>query len=281
MRSRTRTTAAALAATTLLGAGAGACVPGGGAGRAAEAGRAARAEASPSAPGTASPPSPGGGPLAGRSGQEVLNRAYAATRAAGSAHVSARLDFLGKEMRIDLSLDKKGDCNGAVRREGMGTMDIIKSTELVHFRGDAAYWRGAAKEQGTPQWQTEQVVAAFAGRWVKLPLSDRRAAPLTRACDLGMLTDGFGKGSPLARKGESTTVGGKPVLAVTSPAAKGAQTDYVATEGEPYVLKSVVSGDHDGEALFSDFDVPVDTASPRDSEVVDLSGTGGAAGEAI
>ncbi|MFD9572954.1 hypothetical protein ACFWBI_24300 [Streptomyces sp. NPDC059982] len=284
MRSRTKTTATALAAATLLGAGVSACVPGGGPGRAAQAGREARAQASPSPSGTAPAPAParsGAGPLADRSGQEILTQAYAATRSAGSAHVTARVDYQGKPMRIDLSLDKKGNCNGAVRLDGMGKLDIIKSSELLHFRGDAAYWRGAAKQRNTPQKQTEQMVTALADRWVKIPVSDPRAASMTGSCDLDKLTGDFGKGSPLARKGESTTVDGKPALAVTSPARQGTQTDYVATEGKPYVLKSAVSGESAGEALFSDFDVPVDTASPQDSDVLDLSKIGGPAGEAI
>lgn len=146
-------------------------------------------------------------------------------------------------MRIDLSLDKQGHCNGNVRLDGMGKLDIIKSAELVHFRGDAAYWRGAARERHTPQKQTDQMVATLADRWVKIPVSDPRAASMTGSCDLDKLTGDFRKGSPLARKGESTTVDGKAALAVTSPARQGTQTDYVATQGTPYILKSTVSGD--------------------------------------
>ncbi|MFB0631109.1 hypothetical protein [Streptomyces sp. AB3(2024)] len=281
MRSRTKTSAAALAATALIGAGLTAC--GGAPGRAASVGREARAAQapSPSAPGGAPAPARSGGPIAGRSGQEILTEAYEATRKAESAHVNAKADYQGKPMQIDLSLDKQGHCNGAVRLEGMGRLDIIKSSELVHFRGDAAYWRGAARERHTPQKQTDQMVAALADRWVKVPVSDPRAASMTGTCDLDKLTGDFGKGSPLARKGQTTVVDGKPALAVTSPSRQGTQTDYIATEGKPYVLKSAVSGDTTGEALFSAFDVPVDTASPQDSDVLDLSKIGGPAGEAV
>ncbi|MER7507206.1 hypothetical protein ABTX82_02460 [Streptomyces lavendulae] len=283
MRSRTKTSAAALAATALIGAGLTACVPGGGAGRAASVGREARAAQapSPSAPDGAPAPARSGGPLTERSGQEILTEAYETTRKAESAHVTAKVDYQGKPMQIDLSLDKKGNCNGAVRLDGMGRLDIIKSSELVHFRGDAAYWRGAARQRNAPQKQTDQMVAALADRWVKVPVSDPRAASITGSCDLDKLTGDFGKGSPLARKGQTTTVDGKPALAVTSPSRQGTQTDYVATEGKPYVLKSAVSGDTPGEALFSAFDVPVDTASPQDSDVLDLSKIGGPAGEAV
>ncbi|MEU8436665.1 hypothetical protein AB0F18_27910 [Streptomyces sp. NPDC029216] len=278
MRSRTKSTAAALAATALLG-GLTACGPSGGA-RAAQSASPAASPGS-SAPASASPAAQGGGRLADRSGQEVLTEAYEATRKAESAHVTATVEQEGKPMRIDLSLDKKGNCNGAIRMDGMGKLDVIKSSEFVHFRGDAAYWRGAAKMKHAPQKQTDQMVAMLADRWVRVPASDPRAAPMTGSCDLTKLTGDFGTPSPLARKGDTATVAGTPALAVTSPSKRGTQTDYVATQGKPYILKSTVSGDTTGEALFSAFDVPVDTTSPKDPDVLDISKLGGPAGESI
>ncbi|WP_405980360.1 hypothetical protein [Streptomyces sp. NBC_00158] len=285
MRSRTKTTATALAAAALIGGGLTACVPGDG--RASDVGSRARADRSPaaSASGPAAPSGPsdakGGRALTDLSGPEILGRAGEVTRKAQSMHVTATVEYESKPMKIDLSLDKNGNCNGAVRLDGMGTMDIIKSSELVHFRGDADYWRGAAKQKHASQKQTDQMVAVLAGRWVKLPATDPRAAPMTGSCDLGRLTDDLGKGSPLARKGETGTVDGKPALAVISPARQGTQTDWIATRGMPYILKSSISGDTTGAVLFSAFDVPVDTASPKDSDVLDLSKTGGAVGEQV
>lgn len=285
MRSRTKTTASALAAAALTAGGLAACAPADG--RASDVASRARASQSPAATasGTASPSAPsdakGERALADLSGAEVLSRAGEATRKAQSMHVKATVQYEAKPMRIDLSLDKAGNCNGAIRLDGMGTMDIIKSSELVHFRGDAAYWRGAAKQKRASQKQTDQMVAVLAGRWVKIPATDPRAAPMTGSCNLGKLTDELGKGSPLARKGETGTVDGKQALAVTSPARQGTQTDWVSTQGTPYILKSSISGDTTGAVLFSDFDVPVDTASPKDSDVLDLSKTGGAVGESV
>ncbi|MCX5377949.1 hypothetical protein [Streptomyces sp. NBC_00091] len=282
MRSRTKTTASALAAAALIGGGLTACVPGDG--RASDIGSQARAAQSPSpsasAPASGSPTAKGGS-LADRSGPEILTEAYEATRKAESAHVNAKVEHEGKPMRIDLSLDKKGNCNGSIRLDGMGRLDIIKSSELVHFRGDAAYWRGAAKQKHAPQKQTDQMVAMLADRWVRIPASDPRAAPMTGSCDLDKLTGDFGTAHPLARKGTASTVDGKPALAVTSPAKQGTQTDYVSTQGKPYILKSTVQGDTAGEALFSAFDTPVDTTSPKDSDVLDISKLGGPTGEAV
>ncbi|MCJ1678959.1 hypothetical protein MTF65_16765 [Streptomyces sp. APSN-46.1] len=277
MRSRTLASAA-IGATALLGLTA--CLPAGGGDKAADIGTAARASAgapSPTPSGSASASAKGSGALTDLSGAEILTQAYEATRKAESARVVAKVQFEGKPMGIDLALDKDGNCNGAIRLDGMGRLDIIKSSELVHFRGDEAYWRGAAKLKKTPKKQTDQMVATLANRWVKLAASDPRASEMTGTCDLDKLTGDFGRANPLARKGETATVDGKPALAVTSPAKEGTQTDYVATQGTPYILKSAISGDSTGEALFSRFNEPVDTASPKDSDVLDMGklGSGG------
>ncbi|MEU3912781.1 hypothetical protein [Streptomyces sp. NPDC029721] len=276
MRSRTksRAAAAATAAAALLG-GLTACGPAGqraGADRPASPG----ASAAASAPASAS-----ASPAAARSGQEILTEAYEATRKAESMRVAATVQQDGKPMEVDLSLDRKGNCKGEIRVDGMGRLDVIKSSESVHFRGDTAYWRGAAKMKHAPQKQADQMVAMLADRWIRIPASDPRAAPMTGSCDLSKLTGDLDHASPLARKGETATVDGKQTLAVTSPAKQGTQTDYVATQGKPYILKSTVMGDSTGEALFSAFDVPVDTTSPKDADVLDMSKLGGPAGESV
>ncbi|MEU3405786.1 hypothetical protein ABZ766_17860 [Streptomyces sp. NPDC006670] len=266
MRSRTKSrAAAAVAAAAALLAGPTACGP------------AATRTAPPSSP-TASP-TPSASPA--RSGQEVLSAAYETTRKAESMRAVATVQQDGKPMKVDLSLDRKGNCRGEIRMDGMGRLDVIKSSESVHFRGDETYWRAVAKLKHSPQKQTDQIVAMLAERWVRIPASDPRAAPMTGSCDLSKLTSGFDHPSPLARRGETATVDGKPTVAVTSPAKQGTQTDYVATQGKPYVLKSTLMGDSPGEALFSAFDTPVDTAAPKDADVLDMSKLGGPAGESI
>ncbi|MFD6939827.1 hypothetical protein ACFWAP_27235 [Streptomyces goshikiensis] len=287
MRSRT-VVATAIGTTALLGATG--CLPAGGH-QAADIGKAARASAgatAPAPPGSGSDESKGSGSGAGSgrltdlSGREILRRAHKATREAESAHVVAKVRLDGKPMAIDLSLDKKGNCNGVIRLDGMGRMDLIKSAELIHFKGDEAYWRGAAKLKNAPRKQTDQMVAALAGRWVKVPASDARSAAMTGMCDLDKLTSEAGRDSVLARKGAAATVDGVPAVAVTSPGKDGTETDYVATEGTPYILRSTLSGKEDGEVSFSEFGKPVDVTSPKDSDVLDMGKTGGSGpGESV
>ncbi|MFD3695601.1 hypothetical protein ACFWUZ_05500 [Streptomyces sp. NPDC058646] len=276
---RSRTIAVTALATTALCA-LSACAPVGGGDKAAEIGSAARASAgatagTPAPSASASARAGGPGDFSDLSAAEILTRSHEATSKAESVHVKAKVTEEGKPMEIDLSLDKKGSCNGVIRLDGMGALTVIKSPDLIHFKGDAAYWRGAAKMENAPRKQTDQMVATLADRWVKVPTSDPRAAAMTTSCDLDKLTGGTGKASPLARKGAATVVDGTPAITITSPVRQGTAVDCVATQGTPYLLKSTVFGDSDGEILFSDYGKPVDTTSPKDADVLDLSKQGG------
>ncbi|MCX5147355.1 hypothetical protein OHB36_11305 [Streptomyces sp. NBC_00320] len=283
MRSRT-IGASVLATTALFGLTTG-CLPGGG-GKAADIGRAARA--AEQAPGGATPsPTAKGkdkstGVLADLSGAEILSQSYEAMRKVESAHVVAKMHDDARQVEFDLSLDRKNDCNGAIRYEGMGKVDLIKSTDLMHFKGDADYWRAVAAKKHTPKKQTDAMVTMLADRWLKMPLSDPEATSIAHVCDLGKLTGGASKPSPLARKGETVAIDGKQALTITSAAKEGTEIDYIAAQGTPYLLKSTISGDASGEILFSAFGAPVDTALPEGADVLDLSKLrGGAPGESV
>ncbi|WP_030296983.1 hypothetical protein [Streptomyces katrae] len=283
MRSRT-IGMSALATTALFGLTT-ACLPAGG-GKAADVGRAARAAEQVSAGATPTPAAKGKdkstGVLADLSGAEILNQSYEAMRKVESAHVVAKMREDGQQVEFELSLDRKSGCNGVIRYEGMGKVDLIKSTDLMHFKGDAGYWRAVAAKKHTPKKQTDAMVTMLADRWLKMPLSDPEAASMAHVCDLGKLMGGSGKPSPLARKGETVAIDGKQALAITSAAKEGTEVDYIAAQGTPYLLKSTISGDETGEILFSAFGTPVDTALPEGADVLDLSKLGGGApGESV
>ncbi|MFI6149026.1 hypothetical protein [Streptomyces sp. NPDC051109] len=276
---RSRTIGVSVLTTTALFGLTTACAPVGGS-KAADIGRAARAAAPASAGATPPPAAKGkgagkGGMLADLSGAEILSQAHEAMRKVESARVVAKMHDGGNPVEFELSLDKKGSCNGAIRYEGMGKVDIVKSTELIHFKGDADYWRGTAAKKHTPKKQTDAMVTMLADRWLKMPLTDARASAMGHICDLDKLTGGGDRPNPLARKGETVTIDGKQALAVTTAAKEGTETDYIATQGTPYVLKSTVSGDETGEVLFSGFGTPVDTNLPEGADVLDLSKLGG------
>jgi DNA-binding beta-propeller fold protein YncE len=76
---------------------------------------------------------------------------------------------------------------------------------------------------------------------------------------MGSLTQGHGT----LTKGASSTLGGQPVVAVTS--SKGG-TMYVATTGKPYPLEvSKNSGGQTGKVTFSDYNKSFTITAPANS----------------
>ncbi|MEV6950799.1 hypothetical protein [Streptomyces sp. NPDC051183] len=256
------TAATALGATVLLALTA--CSP---------SGKTAATDRPSTAPSSAAPspsPSKPAGVLDGLSGEEIMNKGYEATRGADSMHVVATMPVDGKTVHLDMSMDKKGNCNGTIRQEGMGTVAVIRSADLLHLKADADFWRNSVAGTKTPKKQVDAMVTLLADRWVKTSSSDEETKDMAHMCDMKELTADFDKASPLARKGETTTVDGKQVVAVTGPVKAGMETDWVATEGTPYILKATVAGEEQGELHLSAYNVPVDTASPT-GDVLDLA----------
>jgi len=73
------------------------------------------------------------------------------------------------------------------------------------------------------------------------------------------------------KKGETTEIDGRSALALEKKQPGGEKiTMYVATEGEPHILKAVTEGgDAPGEVVLSDFDKKVDVQEPAAGDVVD------------
>ncbi|WP_328970100.1 hypothetical protein [Streptomyces sp. NBC_00239] len=218
-------------------------------------------------------------PFADLSGPEIHEKAYAATKAANSLRLTGQVRTDGKDIRMDLALNVKGECAGTVTLGTMGTAEIVKSSDFIYYKGDAELYRSQTK--GRPKQQVDAMVAMLADRWLKMRAGSPQAKQSSQMCDLDKLLQSFGKSSPVARRGGPATVGGQPALTVTAPAKDGGlETYYVATKGAPYLLRATKGGKEPGDLTFSDYEKPVDVTPPADKDVIDadkLRGPGKAA----
>ncbi|MCB5166258.1 hypothetical protein LG634_15620 [Streptomyces bambusae] len=217
-------------------------------------------------------------PFADLSGPQIHEKAYAATTAAQSMRLKGKVRTDGKDVGMDLALNLKGECSGTVTLGGTGTAEIIKSSEVIYYKGDAKLYRSQAKDM--PKNQADAMVAMLADRWLKMKASSAEARQSAQMCDLEKLLASFGKSSPVARKGAPATVDGRQALTVTAPSEDGLETYYVATQGEPYLLRATKDGKEPGDITFSDYNKAVDLTPPADKDVIDadkLKRTGKAA----
>ena len=231
-------------------------------------------EKSPSAP--ASAPAE---PFAGLSADEISDRALAATTGARSLRVTGDVpdEESGGTIRIDLALDRKGECAGTMSMDGQGEAELIKTGDAVYMKYDERFLR--AQSKGEPQADTEALVSLLAGRWTKMSATGPDAKDMTSFCDLDSMlndTDGDADDSdPVLTRGEATTVDGTPVLVLWETDGADRSKLYIASEGKPYLVRFESKSENDaGTLTFSDYDEPVPADAPT-GDVIDLEAMNG------
>ncbi|MGP9018727.1 hypothetical protein ACT1U9_09970 [Streptomyces sp. BR1] len=219
----------------------------------------------------------------------IADKAVATTKAATSFKVTGEGLSKGERMRIDLTLNRQGDCTGKIAMKG-GTAELLKSdAKSVYMKGDENFYRAIAKQDHTPARQADAMVEILKGRWMKLPAdavkskgTGRSTSPdggLAKMCEVTGLVqsmdDNPGERTGMT-KGADTVVGGVPAVTLTKTKTDGRTlTMYVAKQGPAYLLKvDDRSGKDPGTITFADYDKPVTITPPPSDQVLDLQKMG-------
>ncbi|MFD5235965.1 hypothetical protein [Streptomyces tendae] len=280
MRRRARRTTLA---TLLLAAGATACLTGcqsgqddtssgdttRSAGSAGSAESAQSASASPSA--AASTPQE---PFTGLTGAQISERALKATTEARSLRMTGTVpdEESGGTIKIDIALDRRGDCAGTMGMNGQGEAELIKTGDTLYLKYDERFLR--AQSKGEPQADTEALVSLLAGRWTKMSAGGADAKEMAGFCDLDKLLEDAGGSDDdtptTVTRGKATTVDDTSAFTLYETDGSERNTVYVATEGKPYLLRFESGSKQEPGALsFTGYDEPV-PAEPPSGEVLDL-----------
>ncbi|MGA4965333.1 hypothetical protein [Streptomyces pseudogriseolus] len=209
-------------------------------------------------------------PFAGLSGGEVTERAVAATTGAPSLRFTGEIpdEESGGTLHVDMALDKKGDCAGTLGIGDQGEVELIKTGDTLYAKYDEAFLR--AQSEGEPQADVDAVVEMMAGTWTKMAATGADAEDITGFCDLDEVLGDAGNGSSNATRGKATTLDGTPALTLTERDGADRYTFYVATTGEPYLLRlESTSAADPGSITFTDFGKPVPAKRPE-GEILDL-----------
>ncbi|MGW3815151.1 hypothetical protein [Streptomyces sp. NPDC005046] len=213
-------------------------------------------------------------PFAGLSGGEIADRAVKATTGATSLRMKGDVpdDEDGGTIRIDMALDKKGECAGTMNMKGQGKADLIKTGDTVYMKYDEAFLR--AQSGGDSKAETDGVVDMLAGKWTKMSATGSDAKDIAGFCDLdSVLADAEDVNSD-ATRGKTTTVDGTPAIVLHEKDGKDRYTLYVATKGKPYLLRvDSTSAKDPGTITFSEYDKPVAADKPA-GKILDLDELG-------
>ncbi|MER7955586.1 hypothetical protein [Streptomyces sp. NPDC096030] len=214
------------------------------------------------------------GPFGDLTGPEIANKAIAATKKADSLTLDLATKTTDGPMKAYLSMNTGGQCAGTLTVGTTGTAELVKADDKdVYLRFDEAFLRAQAEGE-SPEVQ-EAVLKELKGRWVKTPVTDPEAKDNLELCNLKTLLGSFEEGINFAVKGKETTVGGKKALTLTEKSGGETTTVYVATQGEPHILKIVTTGGEEpGTMTFTDYGKPVTAKVPAAKDIVDEEKTG-------
>jgi hypothetical protein len=209
---------------------------------------------------SASASSSGSG-VAALSADEILKRATAALKAAGSVRIKGEGRSGTERFAIDL---RYSDANstGTLGVNGQ-TIELRKIGQTVYLKGSREFWKGTGGESAAQ---------LLTGKWLKTPLTDKRFSGLSELTDLEEAADGIlDPDGALSKSGEKT-INGVPCVGLVSSGKDGG-TLWVATTGEPYPVR-IEPGAGSGEqgALdFTGYGEKVTVEAPPADLVVDVS----------
>ncbi|MFF4258241.1 hypothetical protein ACFY1L_44355 [Streptomyces sp. NPDC001663] len=198
-----------------------------------------------------------------RSAEEILDDANDTMRALKSVRIDVTADATkGGTVTSRLVTDLDDRCRAKTTWSEGGSLEQIRLGETDYVRPDRTYLQ---------RWKGDTSVRSSLKLWVKSPVEEGQDGEngLT-SCERSF--DSFGK----ATKGRITRIDGRNALALTvtdESVKEGTYTFYVATDGKPYLLRTVYKGtDYHTTTSFSDFDEPLNVQAPKPAEVLDVEG---------
>ncbi|MGW6567261.1 hypothetical protein [Streptomyces sp. NPDC054975] len=209
------------------------------------------------------------GPFGDLTGPQIANKAITATKKADSLTLDLAAKTTDGPMKAYLAMDSTGKCAGTLTVGTTGTAELVKADEKdVYLRFDEAFLR--AQGEGESAEVQRAILKELKGRWVKTPVTDPEAKDNLELCDVKALLADFETGINFSVKSKETTVGGKKALMLVQKSGGETTTVYVATEGEPLILKIVeAGGEEPGTMTFSGYGKPVTAKVPAAKDVID------------
>lgn len=204
------------------------------------------------------------------SAQAIVEKARTSMHELKSVRMTAQVVDAAGTTTLDLRFDVDGNCTGVVGlpRDG-GRAAIVKRGQDVWLRPDAKFFRSQV-----PGPRGQDAAELVNGRWIHGTTGNALLRGFGQVCDLSGFQRKYtsAPASESLRKGGKATVRGAEAVTVTSRSERGASTYYVATQGEPRLLRIEERvQDEKGRADFSDFDKPVPARTPQPAESVDIS----------
>ncbi|WP_344322616.1 hypothetical protein [Streptomyces macrosporus] len=210
-------------------------------------------------------------PFEGKSADTIAEEAMKATRDASSVRMKGTARPEGTSVKVDFHVDEQGDCRGTLSARG-ARADVVKSGRTTYVRGDEKFWSGTFGNHPDGR----RIAEELRDRWVKSDTGDTGVRGMCDKREFLAALDGDASERAGMEKSGTTEVEGKEALALKRERPGGERlTLYVATEGEPYILKAVSQGgEAPSEVVLTDYDEKVHAEKPPADRIVDAESIG-------
>jgi hypothetical protein len=177
----------------------------------------------------------------------------------------------GEKTTIDITADTKQNCVGSMTLGSSGTIQVVRNSSQTWAKPDAVFWKSMAMKNGGSAKAGDTAAALFKGRWLTGGSGDASVQGFAAMCDmLKEMTSDDSKPTATA-KGAAATVDGTPALTIKVTEKSEPGTAYVATQGQPYLLRMESPAPDASRMDFSDFNKPVAVQAPPADQVIDMS----------
>ncbi|TDD96846.1 hypothetical protein [Actinomadura rubrisoli] len=187
---------------------------------------------------------------------KILARARKATLAARSVRLHGTIrDDDGKDVTLDFRYSG-GKAMGDLTTDGQ-RVSLVRIGRAVYFKGDDAFWKAAGGKGA---------VQLLSGKYLKTTPNEKDFAELAAfTIPSKLFAQLLTPEGALSKRGAATVAG----VPATSLADGGGGRLYVATRGEPHVLRIESKGD--GRVDFDGYGAAVAIQPPPAGQVVDVA----------
>jgi hypothetical protein len=192
---------------------------------------------------------------------KIVADATQAIDAVHSVRVTGTVTDNQATIRLDLHLVNGTGATGSMSENGL-SFKLISVGGNAYINGSTGFWR---------QFGGSAAVKLLEGKWLRAPADSGQFSSFASLTDVHKLLSGILAGHGALTKGQSSTIGGRRVVALqdhSNPGMPG--TLYIAATGKPYPIRLTGSAPSGRAELdFSEFDQPVTVTAPASS--VDIS----------
>ncbi|MER6390520.1 hypothetical protein ABT236_18880 [Streptomyces sp. NPDC001523] len=162
-------------------------------------------------------------------------------------------------------------CAGDITLPGLGMTQVHATKTVVYTKRDTDTW---GKYLGGSNSEDQALARTLGGRWVKTSATSEYAEAATFGCELQDPAFLFEEPKePGISRGSDTTVAGQPAITLTYPHQDGGTvTEYVATQGRPYLLRWTRTGPEPSDITYHDFETVNPLPPPPADEVMAIGG---------